>query len=156
MVSTAHPFSYLAFDISDEDTLQKKKDTLKFPIEDRIGDKFNEDPPVRFDLKDPKNINTEVEYDPSLKEYSITEKIGKEYYRAPSYMTYEEFLKFQAGKDEEAYFKKRQNTIAQISKKGGIYLGYNTAFFRNLCDVILRNVKIPSHRFLKKAVLYPR
>ncbi|MCC7029125.1 MAG: cell surface protein SprA, partial [Chitinophagaceae bacterium] len=120
VVSTARPFEYLAFELPADDTTGKKKDSLKFPIEDRVGDKFNEDPPAQFDLKDPKNINTEVEYDPSLKEYSISEKVGKEYYRAPSYMTYEEFLKYQAGKDEEAYFKKRQNTLMQISKKGGV------------------------------------
>lgn len=120
LISTAKPFAFFVFEVPADDTTQKKKDSLKYPIEDRIADKFNEDLPTQFDLKDPKNINTQVEYDPSLKEYSISEKIGKEYYRAPSYMTYEEFLKYQAGKDEEAYFKKRQNTLMQISKKGGV------------------------------------
>ena len=122
VVSTASPFAHLYLEKpNDEDTTKNNnKDTLKFPIEDRIGDKFNQDPPSQFDLKDPKNINTDVEYDPSLKEYSISEKVGKEYYRSPSYMSYEEFLKYQAGKDEEAYFKKRANSLMQISKKGGI------------------------------------
>ncbi len=123
LVSTARPFyifSYEVPDVDSPDNKDNKKDSLKYTIEDRVADKFNEDPPTRFDLKDPKNVNTEVEYDPSLKEYSITEKVGKEYYRAPSYMTYEEFLKYQAGKDEEAYFKKRANTLMQISKKGGV------------------------------------
>ncbi|MBP7644958.1 MAG: cell surface protein SprA, partial [Saprospiraceae bacterium] len=81
--------------------------------------KINEDLPTQFDLKDPANIKTDIEYDPASQQYSITEKVGDEYYRAPSYMTYEEFLKYQAGKDEEAYFKKRSKTFNQISKKGG-------------------------------------
>jgi hypothetical protein len=95
-------------------------DSLKFKIEDRVTDIYNDPPPKQFDLKDPKNIKKEVEYDPELQQYSISEKIGNSYYRAPSYMTFEEFLKYQAGKDEEAYFKKRANTISQITKKGGI------------------------------------
>lgn len=120
LIVTATPFVPAYYNIDNDDTIPKKKDTLKYAVDDRIADKFNEDPPKQFDLKDPKNINTEVEYDPSLQQYSISEKIGKEYYRAPSYMTFEEFLKYQSGKDEEAYFKKRQNTIMQVSKKGGI------------------------------------
>ena len=122
-LSYAKPFVPKNYEIPNTDTpdnkQQKQNPNLVFPIEDRIGDKFNSDQPTQFDLRDPKNINTEVEYDPSLKQYSITEKIGNEYYRAPSYMTFEEFLKYQAAKDEEAYFKKRANSLMQISKKGG-------------------------------------
>ena len=113
-------FSFSAYEIPSVDSPEVQKDTLKYNIEDRVADKFNEDLPAQFDLKDPKNIKTEVEYDPELQQYSISEKVGDQYYRAPTYMSFEEFMRYQAGKDEEAYFKKRANTISQLSKKGGV------------------------------------
>lgn len=119
-ISDAKPHAFVPFEVPSVDSPESETDTLKFDIKDRVGDKFNEDPPAQFDLNDPKNIKTTVEYDPDSQEYSITEKVGDSYYRAPSYMTYEEFLRYQAGKDEEAYFKKRQKSITQVSKKGGI------------------------------------
>ena len=119
-MSNEQTFSFSAYEVPEVDSPEVKKDSLKFEIEDRTNDKITEDAPTKFDLKDPKNIKTNVEYDPALQQYSITEKVGDEYYRAPSYMTFDEFMKYQAGKDEEAYFKKRANTISQISKKGGV------------------------------------
>lgn len=107
------------FEIDFVDSPETKKDTLRFPIQDRPADKLNSDPPAQFDLKDPKNIKTEVTYEPDSQNYEITEKVGAENYRNPSYMTFEEFMRYQAGKDEEAYFRKRANSISQITKKGG-------------------------------------
>jgi cell surface protein SprA len=118
IVTTASPFHVAYFELPAADTPVVKKDTLIFPIEDRVSDKLTEDPPVQFDLKDPSNIKTNVEYDPLLQEYDIEETVGESDYRPSTTMSFEEFLKYQAGKDEEAYFKKRANTITQISKKG--------------------------------------
>lgn len=120
VAGTAKPFQFDNFEVPSVDTPETKKDTLLYDIEDRHADKINEDPKSSFDLKDPGNIKTTVDYDPESKEYNIEEKVGEAYYRPSSYMTYEEFMKYQSGKDEESYFKKRANTISQISKKGGI------------------------------------
>jgi len=120
IASTASPFHYANFEVPSVDTPETKKDSLQFPIEDRHADKFNEDPNATFDLKDPSNIKTKVDYDPTTQEYNIEEKVGETYYRPSTYMSYDEFMKYQSGKDEEAYFKKRANTISQITKKGGV------------------------------------
>lgn len=136
MVSTATPFLHANdFEITTSDNPivdspivdspiviinTPPKDTLHFPIDDRANDKITDDKPTQFDLKDPNNIVTDIQYNPDSNEYSISEKIGKEYYRAPTTMTFEEFMKYQAQKDEEAYFKKRAKNIMQISKSGGI------------------------------------
>ena len=120
IASTASPFHYENYEVPAVDTPQSKKDTLHYQIEDRHADKFNEDPNATFDLKDPANIKTKVEYDPEKKEYNIEEKVGESYYRPSTYMTYDEFMKYQSGKDEEAYFKRRSSTITQITKKGGV------------------------------------
>ncbi len=118
--SNGSGFSFAHYEVPEADTPATKKDTLIFPIEDRQADKLNEPPPAMFDLKDPKNIKTDVDYDPEQQQYSITEKVGEQYYRAPSYMSFEEFLKYQSARDEAAYFRKRANTISQVSKKGGV------------------------------------
>ena len=96
------------------------KDTLHFPINDRANNQITDKKPAQFDLKDPSNLVTDVEYHADSNNYSVTEKIGKEFYRAPTTMTFDEFMKYQSQKDEEAYFKKRAKNIMQISKSGGI------------------------------------
>jgi cell surface protein SprA len=93
-------------------------DTLKFPITDRLNDKFNEPTKHEFDLKDPSNIITDIDYDTSLKTFSIKEKMGSQYFRNPSLMTMDEFVKYQGAKDEEAYWKKRASSFGIITKKG--------------------------------------
>lgn len=130
VVSDAKPFaishdfdfenvpSLLETPVDSPDT--QKKDTLTFEIEDRTTDKILTPPNSQFDLKDPSNLKTTVEYDGDSNEFSISEKIGATYYRAPSTMSFEEFMRYQSRKDENAYFRKRANTISQLSKKGGI------------------------------------
>lgn len=118
--SLAHPFQYSYYETPAADTPATKKDTLQFPIEDRHADKFNETPKSAFDLKDPSNLKTKIDYNPDSNVYQIEEKVGESYYRPSTYMTFEEFMRYQSGKDEEAYFKKRASTISQLSKKGGV------------------------------------
>ena len=120
IASTASPFHYENYEVPSVDTPEIKKDSLRYPIEDRRADKFNEDPNATFDLKDPSNLKTKVEFDPTNKEYTIEEKVGDSYYRPSTYMSFDEFMKYQSGKDEEAYFKRRASTITQLTKKGGV------------------------------------
>ncbi|MBK9016665.1 MAG: cell surface protein SprA [Saprospiraceae bacterium] len=79
------------------------QDTI--PIEDRTGDFLTTPSSNPFDLKDPKDVQQTVEYDPISGQYIITERIGDDYYRPPTYMTYEEFMDYQAKKQEQDYFK---------------------------------------------------
>ncbi len=97
-----------------------KKDTLKFPIKDRSGNSATQNKGKQFDLKDPKNLNTEYEYDPVTKTYTIKEKIGSTYYRNPTEMEYDEFMDYQAKRYEDAYWRKRANTLFNISRSGGV------------------------------------
>lgn len=78
-------------------------DTLP-PIEERDGD-FITDPNTNpFDLTDPSVIQQEVEYDAETGMYIISEKIGDEYYKAPTYMTFEEYLRYSEEKQRQEYF----------------------------------------------------
>lgn len=114
-----YPLNY--FEVPDGDTnKQNKKDSLKFPIEDRDKNKLEDENNKQFDLKDPSNLETEYEYDPETKTYQVKEKIGSTYYRNPSYLTLDKYQKKQAEKDEDAYWRKRADQLFNITKAGGV------------------------------------
>lgn len=81
------------------------------PIKDRKGDFLTEKNKNPFDLKDPKGIEKKVEYDPKTNRYIITERIGNEYYRMPTYMTFSEYLEWQEKENRREYF----NTLAGLN-----------------------------------------
>ena len=92
-------------------------DTLRFPLRDRRGDDLSQPNRNPFDLKDPSNINRTIEYDPVTRQYFIVEKIGNRYYRTPTYMSFEEYLRYRARQQEEAYFRDRADVLSQLNRK---------------------------------------
>jgi cell surface protein SprA len=91
--------------------------TLPYPITDRRGDSFSTPRNNPFDLKDPKNITKSIEYDPVTKQYYIVEKIGNRYYRRPTSISFDDFLKMQSDRAEADYFRQRANTLFQLNRK---------------------------------------
>jgi len=85
------------------DILLGVQDTI--PIQERYGDFINDPSSNPFDLEDPEIIEQSVEYDPETGLYLITERIGDDFFRMPSYMTFDEYLEYQARQQEQAYFK---------------------------------------------------
>ncbi len=57
-------------------------------------------------LKDPGFVDKSIEYDPSSGNYLISEKMGSEYYRAPSQMGFQEYLDYRSDELEKEYFNK--------------------------------------------------
>ena len=76
-----------------------------FPLIDREGDFINDEEYNPFDIM-PSEIEQKVEYDPETDTYVIYEKIGDEYFRTPSYMTFDEYLDWRATEQEQRYFDK--------------------------------------------------
>lgn len=99
------------------DTTRFKKDTLRFPLYDRRGDRFSNPNRNSFDLKDPANIKDSIEYDPVTKQYYIVEKIGNQYYRKPTYLTFDELMQMQSQSAEDDYFRKRADALSALNKK---------------------------------------
>lgn len=93
------------------------QDTLKYPIHDRRGDRYSNPGRSSLGLRDPANIIDSIEYDPKTRQYYIVEKVGNRYYRKPTYLTFDEFLRLQARKDESDYFKKRSDILSGLNKK---------------------------------------
>jgi cell surface protein SprA len=77
------------------------RDTLR----DRQGNYVEESGSNPFDLQDPRSIEKDVEYDPELDRYIITERIGDGFFRAPTYMTFDEYLDWSSKKTQTSYFQ---------------------------------------------------
>ncbi len=93
------------------------QDTVRYPISDRMGDPFTYKSNNPFNLSDTAFIKREIEYDAKTKQYFIIEKIGDQYYRTPTYFTYDEMMKYQARQAEIEYFRKRANTLSVLNRK---------------------------------------
>ena len=75
------------------------------PVKERYGDFLN-NKKSPFDLKDPSIIQKSVEYDVKSGQYIISEKIGDDYYRMPTYMTFSEYLKYRETEQQQKQFQK--------------------------------------------------
>ena len=89
------------------------QDTLPPRYDDYISDPSSNP----FDLKDPSIVEQHVEYDPVSGNYIVTEKIGDFYYRPPTYMTFDDFLKYQKEKEQSDYFKRLSGVTVDGSVK---------------------------------------
>jgi hypothetical protein len=98
-------------------TKGRANDTTRFPIKDRVGDPFTYNSNNPFNFSDTSIIKRDVQYDPKTKQYYIVEKIGNSYYRTPTYLTFEEMMRFKARQSESDYFRKRANTLSVLNRK---------------------------------------
>ena len=85
------------------------------PLEPRTGSFTDDKSTNPFDLRDPKIVDQSVEYDPESQSYFVTERIGEDYFRSPSYMTFDEYVEYKAKQQEREYFQR----LAGISSAGG-------------------------------------
>jgi cell surface protein SprA len=91
-------------------------DTIE-PVKERYGDFLNNPNPNVVDLKDPKAVESKVEYDPLTGLYIISEKIGDEYFRAPTYMTFDEYVAYRDRKQQKDYFDRLQGVAEQGKRR---------------------------------------
>ncbi|MCC7506838.1 MAG: cell surface protein SprA, partial [Saprospiraceae bacterium] len=89
------------------------------PLQERYDDFINGSGQNPVDLNDPKAIQQEVEYDPETNMYIITEKIGDEFYRAPTYMTFDDYLKWREEQQQREYFDRLQG-VSSSGKSVGL------------------------------------
>ena len=102
-------------------TAKKTADTLvgklRYPIADRRADFLSQPSINPFDIRDSSVLNRRVDYDPTTKQYYITEKLGTGYNRFPSTLSFDEFWKLKTRKDEQAYFMQRANSLGVLNRK---------------------------------------
>ena len=102
-------------------TVKKTADTLvgklRYPIADRRSDFLSQPSINPFDIRDSSLLKRKVDYDPTTKQYYITEKLGTGYNRFPSTLSFDEFWKLKTRKDEQAYFMQRANSLGVLNRK---------------------------------------
>jgi cell surface protein SprA len=96
---------------------QQKDSVVHYPISDRRADPFSNQSNNPFDIRDTSLIKRNIEYDPVTRQYYIIEKIGNSYYRVPTILTFDEFMRMQAQRDEADYFKKRADALTALNLK---------------------------------------
>jgi cell surface protein SprA len=85
------------------------------PLEERYDDFMSGQGNNPIDLKDPAVIQKEVEYDPVSGQYMVYEKIGDDYFRAPTYMGFDEYVKWREKQQQKEYFD-RMLGVAGVGK----------------------------------------
>ena len=93
---------------------------LHYPIYDRLTDFLTTPSENSFDFQDPSIINQSIDYDPESQQYIINETIGGEFYRNPSYLSFDEFLQQQYKEQESDYWQKRSNAASLLSERSVI------------------------------------
>jgi cell surface protein SprA len=93
-----------------------KTDTI--PLKERFGDHITDKSNNPFDLNTTE-IQQKVEFDPITGQYIVFEKVGDQYVRTPTYLTFEEYLSYKSKEQESNYFK----TLAGIKSEKKSLLG---------------------------------
>jgi cell surface protein SprA len=119
-----------------------QKDTLHYPFKDRYTDPLNAHyTPNGLYLNDPSNIKMDIEYNPDERQYDISERIGSQYFRNPSYLTFDEYVNHEYDQSTKSYWKQRANEESATQKKGfapRLYVGgeaFNRIFGGNTIDI---------------------
>ncbi|MDO8368352.1 MAG: cell surface protein SprA [Saprospiraceae bacterium] len=86
------------------------------PLSERYDDFINAGGNNPVDLRDPKVIERQVEYDAASDMYIITERIGDDFYRAPTYMSFEEYVQWRDEQQQRDYFDRLQGVVSADGK----------------------------------------
>ena len=105
------------YEVIQETGAEITNDTI--PLQDRFGNWIEDPKENPFDLLDPEDLIQTVEYDPVTNTYILTETIGGENYRAPTSMTFEEYLEWNTREEEGDYFKKLAGAAQGDRSKSG-------------------------------------
>ncbi len=128
------------------------------PLTDRVGDYLRDSSTNPFYLRDPDFIDKKIEYDPATNGYFVTEKIGDDYYRVPTQLTYSEYLKYKAEKQEKDYFEKlaginRRKGAAKVDPFSKIdFSNTNNGKLKMLVNSLGVNGKLDPSKFNPKAI----
>lgn len=103
---------------------------LKFPIYDKTGDPQTDyNLPRSIDLNDPANVTKTFDYNPDSNRFDYNEKMGSEFLRNPTYMTMDEYLKYKAQEQEDAYWQRRLDALMLFNKTPELPQMYKEGLF---------------------------
>lgn len=98
------------------DSGDSEKVKLRYPFKDSESTGVGESKPS-MKMKDPDNVETEVEYNPETGKYEITQKMGKNInYRPPTYMDFDEYMEYQRTKSMRDYWKDKKSAEEEFEE----------------------------------------
>ena len=68
-------------------------------------------------LNTPSNIQSDVEYDPATGQYRFDQKVGDQNYRLPSYMDFNEYMKYTKEKTVVDYWQEKKETEKEFNEE---------------------------------------
>ena len=116
--------------------------TDTIPFNDRYDDFLNNPNRNLFDLDDPAVIKKEVTYDPETNQYILTEKMGDEDFRPPTYMTFDEYMKWSEKESQEQYFDRLSGATENTSASGIVDPLSKFDLSANLADRLFGGTKV--------------
>lgn len=126
-----------------EDTGKLDTGKLKYDIKD-TRDPLNKNNNPYY-LSNAGAVQTAVVFDPTTRKYIITEKIGGVPIKAPLYMTFDEYMKWEAERGKSNYWKEKTNSssVSSLDREGGrivpkLYIGnklFDRIFGGNNIDI---------------------
>jgi cell surface protein SprA len=143
-VSGIHLSSYesVAVESAPPDTGKKDSIQLPYPWKDNLADPWSTQPDQSpLYLGDPSNINSSITYDENENQYNINQSIGDQFYRNPSYLTFDEFVRSEFEKSTTKYWKEISGTGSEEQKRSiipKIYIGgeaFDRIFGGNTIDI---------------------
>ena len=115
---------------------------LVYPFSDNTQDASQENQQSPLFLKEPSNIQTEVEYDPETNEYILKKKIGGFDYKTPYKMSLDEYLEYDLDRSINQYWRERAGAAGANATGDGIipqiYVGgeaFERIFGSNTIDI---------------------
>lgn len=120
----------LLADIAYQDTIQPQDSILRFPVKrTQITNYQDLEQNTPIDLKDPGNLQTEVEYDPKSDLYIFRTRLGDVNYFTPFTLTFDEYADYTLRQSMTDYFRKRNsNAFAAGGRKDN--------------DFVLKNINV--------------
>ena len=105
-----------------QDTNQKVSDStkvadLKFPLNDQTNQYLDSFRKQQFDLKDPNNYTSDIQYNADSNQYQINQKVGEYAIGNPTTLNYEEYYRLRALQDQNDYFQQRLEALGMFTKK---------------------------------------
>ncbi|MGD1844325.1 MAG: cell surface protein SprA [Salibacteraceae bacterium] len=93
-------------------------DSLKFKFKDGSYSPFENNPKGGLYLEPPSNLQEDVEYDPATGTYQVKQTIGDSLqFRAPTKMSFEEYLDYNADQGLQEYWKEKSDAQAKENSK---------------------------------------
>jgi cell surface protein SprA len=93
-----------------------QKDSLKYPIRDR--NEGEEGKIHQFDLKDPKNYRTDVQYNPADNSYTLQRKIGDRPIGTPRSKSFADYINDYNKQNQRNYFRQKSEATNFVRSSG--------------------------------------